>query len=229
MKPEEFLRGVHLFQSLSTEDSQRLAASLRRRSLKKGEVLFRKGDEGSTLYIVRSGSVRIVLPSSTGEEVTPAILSEKDFFGEMALLDGMPRSADAVAMEPSELYALNREDFLSFLKNNEQAIKSIFSFLSMRLRKTDDLLEDVCFLTISTRLARRLVDLAENYGRTDENDHTLHIDLRLTQKDLASMVGVTRESINKELRVLREKNLVSTKGNMIQILNLERLKKRAHL
>ena len=99
----------------------------------------------------------------------------------------------------------------------------------MRLRKTDDLLEDVCFLTISTRLARRLVDLAENYGRVDENDNTLHIDLRLTQKDLASMVGVTRESINKELRVLREKDLVSTSGNTIQILNMERLKKRAHL
>lgn len=229
MKPEEFLKGVHLFQSLSDEDSERLSTSLRRRSLKKGEVLFRKGDEGSTLYIVRSGSIRIVLPSSTGDEVTPAILTERDFFGEMALLDGMPRSADAVAMEPSELYALNREDFLLFLKNNEQAIKSIFSFLSMRLRKTDDLLEDVCFLTISTRLARRLVDLAENYGHVDENDSTLHIDLRLTQKDLASMVGVTRESINKELRVLREKDLVSTTGNTIQILNMERLKKRAHL
>ncbi len=229
MKPEEFLKGVHLFQSLSDEDSERLSTSLRRRSLKKGEVLFRKGDEGSTLYIVRSGSIRIVLPSSTGDEVTPAILTERDFFGEMALLDGMPRSADAVAMEPSELYALNREDFLLFLKNNEQAIKSIFSFLSMRLRKTDDLLEDVCFLTISTRLARRLVDLAENYGHVDENDSTLHIDLRLTQKDLASMVGVTRESINKELRVLREKDLVSTSGNTIQILNMERLKKRAHL
>ncbi len=229
MKPEEFLKGVHLFQSLNDEDSARLAASLRRRSLKKGEVLFRKGDEGSTLYIVRSGSIRIVLPSSTGDEVTPAILTERDFFGEMALLDGMPRSADAVAMEPSELYALNREDFLSFLKNNEQVIKSIFSFLSMRLRKTDDLLEDVCFLTISTRLARRLVDLAENHGHADEEDGTLHIDLRLTQKDLASMVGVTRESINKELRVLREKDLLRTTGNAIQILNMERLKRRAHL
>lgn len=229
MKPEEFLKGVHLFQSLSDEDNKRLAASLRRRSLKKGEVLFRKGDEGSSLYIVRSGNIRIVLPSSTGDEVSPAILTERDFFGEMALLDGMPRSADAVAMEPSELYALNREDFLSFLKNNEQAIKSIFSFLSMRLRKTDDLLEDVCFLTISTRLARRLVDLAESYGHADENDGSLNIDLRLTQKDLASMVGVTRESINKELRVLREKDLVSTTGNTIKILNMERLKKRAHL
>jgi CRP-like cAMP-binding protein len=229
MTPEEFLKGVHLFQSLSNDDRIRLAASLRRRTLKKGEVLFRKGDEGTTLYIVRSGSIRIVLPSSTGDEVSPAILTAQDFFGEMALLDGMPRSADAVAMEPSELYALKREDFMSFLKDNEEAIKAIFSFLSMRLRKTDDLLEDVCFLTISTRLARRLVDIAEHYGQADENSDIIHINLRLTQKDLASMVGVTRESINKEMRILREKELISTKESGIQILDMERLKRRAHL
>jgi len=218
-----------LFQSLSDEDIERLAASLRYRPLKKGETLFRKGDEGNSLYIVRSGSIRIVLPSESGEEVSPAILSEGDFFGEMALLDGMSRSADAVALEASEVFALNRRDFLSFLLNNENAIQSIFSFLSMRLRKTDDLLEDVCFFNISTRLARRLVELAANYGRQKEGEDIIRIDLRLTQKDLASMVGVTRESINKEMKVLRERNLISTRENMIQILNLTRLKRRARL
>jgi CRP-like cAMP-binding protein len=99
----------------------------------------------------------------------------------------------------------------------------------MRLRKTDDLLEDVCFLNISTRLARRLVELAANYGHQKEGEDTVQIDLRLTQKDLASMVGVTRESIHKEMRVLRERNLISTRENMIQILNLTRLKRRARL
>jgi CRP-like cAMP-binding protein len=230
MKPEKlFLKKVHLFQSLSNEDIERLAASLRYRSLKKGETLFRKGDEGNSLYIVRSGSIRIVLPSESGEEVSPAMLSKGDFFGEMALLDGMSRSADAVALEASEVFALNRRDFLSFLLNNEEAIQSIFSFLSMRLRKTDDLLEDVCFLNISTRLARRLVELAANYGHQKEGEDIVQIDLRLTQKDLASMVGVTRESIHKEMRVLRERNLISTRENMIQILNLTRLKRRARL
>lgn len=230
MKPEKvFLKRVHLFQSLSDDDSERLAASLRHRPLKKGETLFRKGDEGNSLYIVRSGSIRIVLPSESGEEVSPAILSEGDFFGEMALLDGMSRSADAVALEASEVFALNRRDFFSFLLNNEKAIQSIFSFLSMRLRKTDDLLEDVCFLNISTRLAKRLIELAATYGRQKEGEDIVQIDLRLTQKDLASMVGVTRESINKEMRVLRERNLISTRENMIQILNLTRLKRRARL
>jgi len=229
MKPEKFLRGVHLFQSLSPYDSEHLAASLKRRSLKKGEALFRKGDEGTSLYIVKSGSVKIVLPSSMGDEVAPAILSEGDFFGEMALLDGMPRSADVVALEPSELLALNQKDFLAFLKSNEAAIQSIFSYLSMRLRKTDDLLEDAHFLNISTRLARRLVELSGKYGYQKDEGKPVQIDLRLTQKDLASIVGATRESINKELRILREKGLVNTEGNTLQILNPEQLKKRAHL
>jgi len=229
MKPEEFLRGVDLFHSLSTEDGERLARAVKRRSLKKGEALFRKGDEGNSLYIVKSGRIKIVLPSDAGDEVSPAILSEGDFFGEMALLDGMPRSADAVALEPSELFALNRSDFFSFLLDNEKAIQSIFSSLSMRLRKTDDLLEDVCFLTISTRLAKRLVELAEAHGSQDEAKGIIQIDLRLTQRDLASMVGVTRESINKELRVLREKGLIGTEGNAIQILDMIRLKRRARL
>ncbi len=225
MKPEIFLKGVHLFQSLNPEDCERLAASLRRRSLKKGEVLFRKGDEGNSLYIVRKGGIKIVLPSELGDEAVLAILSEGDFFGEMALLDGMPRSADAVALDPSELLALSRSDFLAFLRDNEEAVQSILSCLSMRLRKTDDLLEDAYFLNISVRLAKRLVDLAKTYGYREGD--TIKIDLRLTQKDLASMVGATRESINKELRVLREMGLVSTAGNAIRILDLARLERRA--
>jgi len=228
MKPEILLKGIDLFDSLNSDDTERLAALLRKRSLKKGEALFRKGDEGKTLYIVRKGGVKIVLPSRMGDEVSPAIFVEGDFFGEMALLDGMPRSADAVALEQTEVLALNRRDFLAFLQNNERAIQAIFSYLSMRLRKTDDLLEDAHFLTIATRFARRLVELAKKCGRIGQ-DESIEIGLRLNQSDLASMVGATRESINKELRVLRERGIVHMAGNKIRILNMKRLESRAHL
>ena len=227
MKPEEFLKEVNLFRSLYPEYRKRLATVLRRRSLKKGEVLFRKGDEGHILYIIRKGSIKIVLPSELGDEVVLTIFSEGDFFGELALLDGMPRSADAVALEPSEVFALNRNDFIAFLHDNKEAMQTILSHLSMRLRKTDDLLEDTCFLNISARFAKKLVELAKTYGNLEGN--VIQIDLRLTQKDLASMIGTTRESINKELKVLREKGLVSTEEGTIRILNLERLKRRARL
>jgi CRP-like cAMP-binding protein len=226
MTREEFIRQVPLFKELSTEDMATLCESTRTITLKKGDVLFRKDDEGTALYIIQQGSIKIVLPSVNGDEIIPAIFTKGDFFGEMSLLDGMPRSADAVAMEPCELLVLNRSDFLDFLKGNENVIQSILAALSIRLRRTDDLLEDTCFLNISARFAKKLVELAEDHGEQDGNLILINLDLK--QRDLASMVGATRESINKELRLLREKGLISMTGNQIQIYNLELLRKRIH-
>jgi len=226
MTREEFIRQVPLFKELRPEDITILCESTRTIMLKKGEALFRKDDEGTALYIIQQGSVKIVLPSVEGDEIIPAIFTRGDFFGEMSLLDGMPRSADAVAMELSELLVLNRSNFLDFIKGNENVIQSILSVLSMRLRRTDDLLEDTCFLNISARFAKKLVELAEEHG--EQEGDLIFINLDLKQRDLASMVGATRESINKELRLLREKGLISMIGNQIQIYNLEFLRRRIH-
>jgi CRP/FNR family cyclic AMP-dependent transcriptional regulator len=227
MALERILKEINLFKSIGEDYRKRLSSVLRRRSLKKGEVLFRKGDEGNVLYIVRKGSIKIVLPSEMGDEAVLAVFSSGDFFGEMALMDGMPRSADAVALEPSELLALNRSDFITFLEKNGEAMQAILSHLSMRLRKTDDSLEDAYFLNISARFAKKLVELAKTYGEQDGD--IIEISLRLSQKDLASMIGATRESVNKELRVLREKGLVSTEEGPLRILDLVRLERRAKL
>lgn len=220
------MKHVPLFQSLNQEDRECLAGSFRRRILKKGDVLFCKGSKGTALYIISKGAIKIVLPSKLGDEIILTIFSEGDFFGEMAILDGMPRSADAIALEPCEVFSLNRGDFLSFLMNNESAIRAVLASLSIRLRKTDDFLEDTCFRKIPARLARKFVELAEACGRQEQD--TIVIDMRLTQQDLASMVGATRESINKELRALREKNIVSLTRNGIVIHNMESLRRRIH-
>lgn len=226
MKTEEFLVQVPLFHSFQPEDIERLSASIGTQTLIKGDVLFRKGSEGTVLYIIKEGRIKIVLPSKSGDEVILAIFSDKDFFGEMALLDGIPRSADAIALEECELLVLSRSDFLSFLMVNKNAMQSVLASLSMRLRKTDDQLEDTCFLNISARFAKKLIELAEAYSQTDESDPL--IDLDLTQSDLASMIGATRESVNKEIRLLREKGLITTTDNKIRICNLERLRRRVH-
>ena len=220
------LKKVPLFQSLCDADLEHLSLSLRIQRLRKKQVLFRKGDEGTALYIINKGKVKIVLSSNAGEEVIPAILSEGDFFGEMSLLDQKPRSADAVAMEESEVFVLNRTDFFSFLQKNENAIKCVLACLSERLRKTDDLLEDASFLTVSGKLAKKLIELGREFGIEDKN--AIKISLRLTQQDIAELVGTTRESINKELKVLRDKGLISTAGGFVQLIDLERLKRRVH-
>ena len=228
MESLSILKNVPLLQFLSDEDLAQLSLSLRVQRLRKKHALFRKGDEGTALYIIRKGKVKIVLPSKVGEEVILTIFSEGDFLGEMSLLDEKPRSADAVAMEESEVYVLNRTDFLSFLQENENAIKCILSCLSERLRKTDDLLEDASFLSVSARLAKKLVELGREFGVKEKEEDVVRIGLRLTQQDMADLVGTTRESINKELRVLREKGLVSTESGYIRLLDLERLKRRVH-
>ena len=224
--PQQLLNKIPLFNSLSDSDLESLSESVRLQSFKKGQTLFQKGDEGSFFYIIKQGTIKIVLPSRLGDEVIVTIFSEGDFFGEMALFDGKPRSADALAMEPSKIYMLSRNDFLLFLHSNISAMESILSQLANRLRNTDDFLEGTCFLSVSARLAKKLLDLAESYGRKDGD--RVYIDLNLTQKELGDMIGSTRESINKELKILRDKGLITKQENKIQIIDMARLKRRAH-
>ena len=222
--PELLLKQVPLFRSLRPEDSRHIAALLQKQTLRKGAVLFRNGEEGHSLYMITAGKIKIVRQSRDGDEMILAVLSTGDFCGEMVLLDGLPRSADAIAVEETHLYGLNRKDFLAYVMNNETAVKAILSALSKRLRKADDFLEDIFFLNVAARLAKKLIELAMSNGfRESENGP---IKLSVTQKDLAGMIGTTRESVNKELRALREKNLISLAGSVLLIHNLEALKQR---
>ena len=125
-------------------------------TLERGKFLFQKGDKGSALFIVKKGPVKIILPSQSGIEIMVTIFAQGDYFDEMALLDGEPRSADAVTIEPSEVLVLDRTGFLSFLQSNPEAIKALLILLSRRIRKTDELLEDSCFLNISATLTKKL-------------------------------------------------------------------------
>ncbi|HOG17832.1 MAG: cAMP receptor protein [Syntrophaceae bacterium PtaU1.Bin231] len=224
MSSIDLLKQIPLFEALQPADRNQLASLLRLRLIVKGNTLFRKGDEGTALYIILQGSIKISISGKAGEEVALAILGRGDFFGEMALLDGLPRSADAVALEDSHLYVLNRRDFLSFLIQNEAAVQAILFALSLRLRRTDDLLQEVCFLNLSVRLARRLLDLAR---RSETGDGNRPYEVRLSHKELSGLFGVTRESISKELRVLRNRGIVSTMRNRVLIHDIDALKQRS--
>lgn len=215
---------IPLFSSLQPEALDKLCQAVRPRSLKSGEVLFFKGDDGDAMYIIRRGTIKIVLPSVVGEEIIVALLKENDFFGAMAMLDGMPRSADAVAITASDIFVLGRSDFLSILQSDLNALKTILCDLSGMIRKTDDLLGDVCFFNISVRLAKKLLDLSETTGKKEKEGVVL--DISLTQKELGDMVGATRESVNKELKNLREEGLIDIEGNRIRILDMEGLAQR---
>jgi CRP/FNR family cyclic AMP-dependent transcriptional regulator len=223
LTPMNVLKKIPLFASLSEADQQNLTNLLRRKHLGKGEILFQQGDEGTALYIIVQGRIKISL-SRRMDNVTLAILGQGEFLGEMALLDDLPRSADAIALEDSLLYVLNRKDFLSFLTNNGHTVNAILNSLSRRLRKTDDQVAEMCFLNLSGRLAKRLVELAETQEPEEGNPNAYN--LNISQQELGNILGVSRESINKELKLLRNKGVVSTSRNSIHILDFDSLKKR---
>ena len=221
----DLLKQIPLFNFLSEQQLNDLSASVRLQTVKQGQVIFHRGDEGTALYIIKSGAVKIVLSSSLGNEIIAGIFSGGDFFGEMALLDGEPRYADAIAVKPSELFVLRRNDFLRFIQSDLNTARSILFSITRRLRKTHDLLEDVCSLTISQRLAKLILELGKIYGYKGEKG--IFINLYLTQKELGDMVGATRESINKELKALRTKGIIEIANNRIKICDSIQLESRA--
>ncbi|HWP27912.1 MAG TPA: Crp/Fnr family transcriptional regulator [Chloroflexota bacterium] len=223
---ERALRQVALFAELPEERLQQLAQMVRRRTYHRGETIFHKGDPGTGLYIITSGQVKVVLPSESGEEAVLAVLEANDFFGELALFDGLPRSATVVAVTNTEVLILHRDDFLGFVTRNPEAAIACFAALSRRLRATDELIEDAIFLDVPGRLAKRLLDLAERHGRRTERG--LEIDLKLTQQDLAAMVGATRESVNKHLGWMRDHRLIQLDRQRIVLLRPDELRKRIY-
>ncbi len=220
------LAKVPLFTSLKSAYLSELASRIRIRNYRRGEVIFHKDDPGPTLYIIKTGQVKIATYSSEGEEVILSILTENEFFGELSLLDGKPRSANVTAIEPTQVLVLQQHDFLDTIEKHPEIAKQIMVALSERLRQTNRLLEDIVFLDLSGRLCRRLLELSEKHGR--KTDKGIEIDLRFTQQDLADYVGASRVAVNKLLGSFRDKGFISILSKHIIIHRPEELKKRIY-
>jgi CRP/FNR family cyclic AMP-dependent transcriptional regulator len=217
------LRNVPFLAGLSEQELEALADSLEKRTFGKGMIIFHKDSPGRTLYIIESGKVRIFILSESGQEISVNIYGPADTFGELALLDGLPRSAGAVAVEQTVTFALHRDDFLRHLEAYPRMAQSVIEVLSTRLRYTTTYAESLAFLDVYGRVAARLLELAKRYGVQKEG---IEIELRLTQSELASWVGATRESVNKVLGNFRGQGLIEVEGKKITILDRQGLKNR---
>lgn len=220
------LRTVPFLAVLPEAELARLAARARPRRYRAGETIFHREDSGATLYVIGRGRVRLVLASPEGREVTVGLLGPGSFFGELALLDGGPRSASVVALEPVEALTLDRAPFIATLEGHPEVAGSLLAVLGDRLRRTDELIQDILFLDLPARLAKQLLALAEGHGvRTPEG---LRLDLRLSQSDLAGMVGATRESVNRCLGAYADRGLLSLDREGITIHKPEELRRRIY-
>jgi CRP-like cAMP-binding protein len=222
----EALERVTLFAGLDRATLERLAAGLRTRRFRRGEVLFHQGDPGDSLFIVSAGAVKIVLPSEEGDEAILATLRPGAFFGELALLDGAPRSATAVALEPTETLVLPRDRFRLLIDTESATRDALLAALAGELRRLTDHVEELHFLDMTGRMAARLLRLANGSG-VPGPDGSIRLEGPYTQGDLASMIGATRQSVNKLLGQFVDDGLIRVDKEAIVIVDLPGLERTA--
>jgi CRP/FNR family transcriptional regulator, cyclic AMP receptor protein len=220
----ESLRRCALFKRVDEGALRELARQLRRRRFRRNEVIFHQGDPGDSLHVVTSGSVKIVLPSAEGEEAIIATLRPGDFFGELSLLDGASRSATVVALEPAETMALPRTAFHDLLDRDPGLRDALLAGLAHELRRLTGHVEELHFLDLAGRLAMRLSRLARE---ADPTSQEVRLDWPYTQSDLASMIGGTRQSVNKLLSGLVDDGFVVIERDTLIIPDVEALARQA--
>jgi CRP-like cAMP-binding protein len=214
-----------LFEHASRNILESLAGRLRRRRFRRNEVIFHQGDPGDALHIVAAGAVKILLPSAEGDEAIIATLRPGDFFGELALLDGAPRSATAAALEQSDTLVLPRDVFMGLLDTLPGLRDALLAGLAHELRRLTGHVEELHFLDLAGRLAMRLTRLARETAPDAHGE--IRLDWPYTQSDLAAMIGGTRQSVNRLLSELVEQDLIRIEPDALVIADLDELARRA--
>jgi CRP/FNR family cyclic AMP-dependent transcriptional regulator len=207
------LRRHPLFGGLPVGHIERLSNYATSRTYSRGATIFIKGDPGTSLFAVCSGTVRIGVPSPDGRDAVFNLVKPGEIFGEIALLDGRPRTADATAMTDCELMVIDRRDFVGLLQSQPEIALKLIEVLCARLRHTSEQVEDVLFLDLSGRLAKLLLRLTESTEPSGGDRKLL-----MTQREIGQMIGMSRESTNKQLRDWEERKWVRLERGGIIIL-----------
>ncbi|MEM8860530.1 MAG: Crp/Fnr family transcriptional regulator [Chloroflexota bacterium] len=215
----QILSNIPLFEGLTSRERMRLTGSLRERSFDAGSMVFHEGDPGDALYVVRSGLVRIYTGGKgTGFETSVILFGRPgDVFGELAVIDGEPRSASAKAMEDTKLYIMGRENFQYHMENMPKLAFNFMSLMSRKMRSSTQHLDSLASQNVSERLANLLIRLMDEFGTPHGDDIVL--DINLNQTELASLIGATRESTNRAMRQLKQQHIVQQENGKILVRN----------
>ena len=221
MNKLELLKRVTAFSRLSDEQLVLLARSIGSQTFQRDEIIFHQGSICSTRYVIVVGQVRIYTTSAAGQELTVTLFRDGDFFGEMALLDGQPRAASAEAMGHTTTLTLHRAAFLHTIDACPPIAASVLEVMAARIRQTNIAAEQLANMSASQRVVRQLLGLAARYGIADGG--TIRIDVHLTQDDLASLSGTTRETVNRVLGHLRDQGLIRVERARVSLLDIDQL------
>lgn len=218
-----FLRSVILFEDLEDGDLMRVADRLSAKKYRKNNLIIFEEDEGQVLFVIRSGRVKISRINSAGEEVILAILGPADFFGELSIIDGGPRSATVTSLDEVELLSLRRKDFFDILHSYPLVSISLLKLMAGRIRKTDAQLVSLSSLDARGRVVNTIVHLCRDLGKADGADMVL-TDLPL-QRDLASMAGTSRETMSRLLAKLEHDGWLERRGADLLVRNFAEFRK----
>ncbi|HVY20866.1 MAG TPA: Crp/Fnr family transcriptional regulator [Bauldia sp.] len=205
-----------VFNGLDEAELRRLAGIAREVSLAPGDVLFEQGEESDGLYIVITGIVRIYLTAGDGREATISLLEDGEMIGEIALLDGLPRSAGAAALTATKLIFIPHRPFCDLLDSSPQLSRQVMLMLCERLRAANKQVDRAIFHDLRYRLLVLLREIAVIHGRVDKD--VAVVDLDVTQGMLAQMLGASREAVNKQLRALAKEGGVVMEGHQIRVM-----------
>src|SRR5579871_2697333 len=213
------LRNHYLFCKLSPRHIDSLASCMVSKAVRRNSTIFAKGDPGSSLFAICKGAVKITVPSVDGHDAVFNLIGKGDIFGEIALLDGLPRTADAIAITDCELFVIERRDFLPLVREEPEIALKLIEILCSRLRHTTEQAENLMFLHLPGRLAKALLRLSVGDERASERK------VAVTQKDLGNIIGMSRESTNRQLRIWEEQNWVRLERGEIVILSPKALER----
>jgi CRP/FNR family transcriptional regulator len=219
---KDALRACGLFGTADEPVIDALISALRIRRFRKGETIFHQGDPGDALFIVATGSVKVVLPSDEGAEpAIVAVLGAGEFFGELAILDGAPHSATIVALEPTETLVLHRDAFLGLIDTQPDLRRALLASLATEIRRLTGHVEDLHFLDLPGRLASRILRLAAADGTARAGSAS--IPWPYTQSELAGMIGGSRQSVNRLLADLADEGIIRIERDVLTVTDLGRL------
>ena len=222
MEEVSFLRNVPIFNELSDQELEKIAGLGVRKKYKKGSIILLEEETGAALFVIASGKVKIVRMDDDGREVILSILGESDFFGEMAILDGLTRSASVVATSKSELFMIHRRDFLKLLNDYPMVAIALLRELTGRLRKADAQIKSLSLKDAAGRVANVVLQLADDIGMFRKG--RVEIDELPLQQDLANMAGTSRETISRMIHKFIQKGYLQLQGNKLIINDYESFK-----
>ena len=220
--PIELLRKVPLLSQLSQGELTAIASLAQRKRYLPRDVIVQQSDPSSELFIIVEGHLKVVTAGADGRDSALGIMGPGEVIGEVSLLDGGPRSATIATIDHCELLLIRREPFLKFLETSPKTAIELIRVLAGRLRRLTERSEDIAFLRVGGRLAKRLVGLARQYGEKLP-DGGMRIGFKLSQQEIGELVGATRESANKQIKAWEQEGLLSQQSGHIVIHDLDRL------